>query len=120
MLSEAGTGNGRDPGLLQEAGLELLEVEQHREGGDAAKALPAIEHTRYIGEIFIHCSATPPSMDISADDIRDWHLARGWSDIGYHAVIKRDGTIEAGRSEDRAGAHDEWWLLRAPRLDART
>lgn len=30
---------------------------------------------------------------------------RGWSDIGYHFVIKRDGTLEPGRALDRAGAH---------------
>ncbi len=30
---------------------------------------------------------------------------RGWSDIGYHYVIKRDGTLEEGRSLEVKGAH---------------
>lgn len=33
------------------------------------------------------------------------HLNRGWSDIGYHAVIRRGGKIEWGRHPDAAGAH---------------
>lgn len=37
--------------------------------------------------------------------IKGWHLQRGWSDIGYHWFIKFDGTVEAGRPEEKAGAH---------------
>lgn len=44
-------------------------------------------------------------MDIGASEIREWHLDRGWSDIGYHYVIRRDGNIDKGRPVDRAGAH---------------
>lgn len=55
--------------------------------------------------IILHCSATPPAMDVDVYDIREWHLARGWQDVGYHFVIKRDGTIQAGRGLDIAGAH---------------
>lgn len=56
--------------------------------------------------IVVHCSATPPNMDIGAGTIRDWHVnGNGWSDIGYHYVIKRDGTIEKGRHRDAIGAH---------------
>jgi N-acetylmuramoyl-L-alanine amidase len=55
--------------------------------------------------IAIHCSATPPDMDIGVDEIREWHIDRGWSDVGYHYVIRRDGTIEKGRDEDVIGAH---------------
>ena len=57
--------------------------------------------------IIIHCSYTKSDQDISADTIREWHFARGWSDIGYHWVIRRDGTIEAGRPENRTGAHTQ-------------
>ena len=60
---------------------------------------------RDIDEIFIHCSATMPHVDIGAEDIRAWHKARGWRDIGYHWVIRRDGTVEAGRHEAVIGAH---------------
>ena len=55
--------------------------------------------------IAVHCSATPPSMDIGAREIRKWHKDRGWSDIGYHVVIRRNGKIEYGRSFGRIGAH---------------
>lgn len=57
--------------------------------------------------IVIHCSATKPDMDIGARDITAWHLKRGFSTIGYHYVIRRDGTVESGRPIDAVGAHVE-------------
>lgn len=54
--------------------------------------------------IVIHCSATFPDSDIGVRDIRQWHLGRGWLDVGYHFVIKRDGTIEEGRPVDVVGS----------------
>lgn len=53
----------------------------------------------------LHCSATRETQDVDAAEIRRWHLARGWNDIGYHYVIKRDGTIEKGRPDNVQGAH---------------
>lgn len=55
--------------------------------------------------IFVHCSATKPSMDIDAKEIDRWHRERGFLKIGYHFVIKRDGTKETGRDLMEAGAH---------------
>ena len=56
--------------------------------------------------ITVHAAATFPSMDIDIDWIRDIHVNQnGWSDVGYHYFIKRDGTIEKGRPENRTGAH---------------
>ncbi len=55
--------------------------------------------------IVVHCTATPPDMDIGADDIDRWHKERGWLGIGYHSVIRRDGTVEDGRDIDTMGAH---------------
>lgn len=55
--------------------------------------------------IVIHCSASPEGRDDSAADIRGWHLARGFSDIGYHYVVRIDGRVEAGREESLVGAH---------------
>ena len=55
--------------------------------------------------IVVHCSATRPSQDINAATIDEWHKERGFDSIGYHFVIKRDGQIEIGRSEDQQGAH---------------
>ncbi len=44
-------------------------------------------------------------MDIGADEIDQMHKNFGWNGIGYHAVIRRDGTVEFGRHFDDAGAH---------------
>ena len=60
---------------------------------------------RQIKSIILHCTATKEGKDYSVDTIRKWHLQRGFSDIGYHYVIHLDGTIEAGRAIERAGAH---------------
>lgn len=61
---------------------------------------------RKIKELIIHCSATKPKVDVGVADIRKWHIQDNhWADIGYHYVIRLDGTIEKGRPEWRAGAH---------------
>lgn len=66
---------------------------------------------RRISDIVIHCSATPPEMDVGWKWIRDLHTApkskggRGWADGGYHEVIRRDGTVEHGRNHATIGAH---------------
>lgn len=56
-------------------------------------------------EIIIHCAATRPEQDIDAREIDRWHRQKGWLQIGYHFVIKRDGSIEIGRDVDDVGAH---------------
>lgn len=61
-------------------------------------------HTDFIA---VHCSATRPSQQIDVDDMRKWHKAKGWSDVGYHYVITRAGRVQKGREEDRVGAHVE-------------
>ncbi len=58
---------------------------------------------REIKEIHIHCSATREGQAITADEIRKWHLARGWSDIGYHYIIGHQ-QIEFGRPLGRIPA----------------
>lgn len=60
---------------------------------------------RDIKEIIIHCADTPEGKDFTVADIRNWHLAHGFSDIGYHYVIYRDGTIHLGRDVNISGAH---------------
>lgn len=60
---------------------------------------------RTIDTIIIHCSATKANQDIGAKEIDRWHRARGWLKIGYHLVIRRDGTTEFGRPLHQAGAH---------------
>lgn len=58
-----------------------------------------------VTQIIIHCSATPKSMNIGVAEIREWHLDRGWNDVGYHFIIRRDGTLEEGRDLSTPGAH---------------
>lgn len=58
--------------------------------------------TKYL---VVHCSATRPSLDVGAKEIRQWHKNQGWEDIGYHFVIRRDGKVEKGRPEGMVGAH---------------
>ena len=67
---------------------------------------------RTINRIIIHCSDTPSKMDIGVIEINEWHAKKqaykpstNGLYCGYHWVIRRDGTIEAGRLEDDIGAH---------------
>ena len=66
---------------------------------------------RKITEIIIHCSATAHGwmawlgVEEQAAEIDRWHKAKGWSGIGYHYVVGRDGAIATGRSLERDGAH---------------
>lgn len=55
--------------------------------------------------LVVHCAATKARMDIGAAEIRRWHKEKGWADIGYHYVIRRNGVLEVGRDESTVGAH---------------
>lgn len=57
------------------------------------------QYTRYI---LVHHSASDTG---DAKLFHQWHLNKGWSGIGYHYVIGKDGTIERGRPENTVGAH---------------
>ena len=60
---------------------------------------------RSITEIIVHCTATPEGKEYTVDDIRRWHRQRGFSDIGYHYIVHRNGHVEEGRDVDLVGAH---------------
>jgi N-acetylmuramoyl-L-alanine amidase len=60
---------------------------------------------RKINRIIIHCTATPEGRDHTAKEIDRWHREKGWASIGYHFVIRLDGTVENGRPVDKVGAH---------------
>ena len=61
---------------------------------------------RKIDKIILHCSGTPELKDFDVEDIRDWHVnGNNWSDVGYHFIIKLDGTIQDGRPIKKIGAH---------------
>lgn len=63
-------------------------------------------------KITIHCSDSPNGRFVTTNEIRHWHTdtppkGRGWSDIGYHAVVETDGGWGKGRAEIVEGAHVE-------------
>lgn len=60
---------------------------------------------RKITEIIVHCSATPEGRDYTVDDIRRWHKQRGYSDVGYHYIVYRNGQLVQGRDINVIGAH---------------
>ena len=64
----------------------------------------SLSERSYTDMIVIHHTGSP-DMDASAEQIHGWHLNNGWSGIGYHYVIRKDGTIERGRPEWAIGSH---------------
>ena len=55
--------------------------------------------------LVIHCTATREGNFLDATTVDQWHRDQKWAGIGYHYLIRLDGTIEAGRPEDTAGSH---------------
>lgn len=64
---------------------------------------------RRVDTLIIHCSATKAGMDFGAADIDRWHREQGMAGIGYHYVVRLDGSIEEGRSVALPGAHCRGW-----------
>lgn len=60
---------------------------------------------RYTDMIVLHHTGSGDDMDASAEQIHEWHLNQDWAGIGYHYVIRKDGTIEKGRPEWAVGSH---------------
>ena len=67
---------------------------------------------REINEIIVHTTATRAAWragsktSAKVSEVRRWHVEdRGWSDIGYHFLIDRDGTVAKGRAVERVGSH---------------
>ena len=58
-------------------------------------------------QIVVHHTGDDVDDDLSAEDIHRIHLCNGWSGIGYHYVIRKDGSIEFGRPFWAVGAHAE-------------
>lgn len=57
--------------------------------------------------IVVHCAATNPEKRVTATDIHNMHLKRGFSCIGYHYFIDQDGVVTKGRPDEYIGAHVE-------------
>lgn len=61
-----------------------------------------IARRRVTNRIVVHHTA---GSDHSAAEIHRMHLNRGFSGIGYHYIIRANGSIERGRPEELRGAH---------------
>lgn len=58
-----------------------------------------------ITHIVLHYSATYDDQNIGVKEIDAMHKARGWAGVGYHYIVRLDGTVEKGRADDVVGAH---------------
>lgn len=58
---------------------------------------------RKINYLVVHHTAGP--RNATREQIKAMHLARGFSDIGYHKLIWPTGAIAQGRPDDVMGAH---------------
>lgn len=66
---------------------------------------------RTINYIVVHCSATREDRPFTVEALRAVHLSRGFSDIGYHYYIRRDGTVVRTRPLALAGAHVKGYIF---------
>jgi hypothetical protein len=63
-----------------------------------------------VNEICLHTAAVPTgwaakrTVEQARDEIRDWHIDRGWRDIGYHYIIGSRGGLAHGRPNTQVGA----------------
>lgn len=55
--------------------------------------------------LVLHCSASRCNQDYSVEQLRRYHKARGFYDIGYHFYIRKDGTMTQHRKLLEVGAH---------------
>lgn len=60
---------------------------------------------RKIGKIILHCSDSDVMKHNDISIIRQWHLARGFKNVGYHYFIQKMGTVQHGRKLHIEGAH---------------
>ena len=52
-----------------------------------------MQNHRNISLIVLHCSATRVTQSFTIEQLEACHKARGYSSIGYHYYITRDGTL---------------------------
>lgn len=64
-----------------------------------------MKNHRNISLIVLHCSATRVTQSFTIEQLEACHKARGYSSIGYHYYITRDGTLYPCRPENEVGAH---------------
>ena len=60
---------------------------------------------RTIERIVVHWTETHTNKNIGSEEINGWHLSAGLAGIGYHYVIRRDGSLQRGRPVSVQGQH---------------
>lgn len=60
---------------------------------------------RRINLVVLHCSDSDRPEHDNIETIASWHKERGFSKVGYHFVILKNGDIAKGRDIDEVGAH---------------
>lgn len=60
--------------------------------------------TRPVARVFIHCSASDNPDHDNVATMEAWHLANGWSGVGYHLFCRKSGQGELGRSLEKIPA----------------
>lgn len=61
--------------------------------------------TREVTEVVVHWTETPTNKNIGAEELNKIHLESGLKGIGYHYVIRRDGSLQRGRPINIQGDH---------------
>ena len=60
---------------------------------------------RKINRVIVHWTETHTNKNIGSEEINDLHLKMGLDGIGYHYVIRRDGSLQRGRPVNIQGQH---------------
>lgn len=60
---------------------------------------------RDVTEVVTHWSETHTNKNIGSEEINKYHLDLGLDGIGYHYVIRRDGSLQRGRPVNTQGQH---------------
>lgn len=60
---------------------------------------------REVTELVVHWTETPTNKNIGSEELNDLHVAFGLDGLGYHYVIRRDGTLQRGRPVNIVGQH---------------
>lgn len=74
--------------------MQIIEEKYNWSGGFSNRS-----KTDYI--VLHHAEA----VKCTAQDVHSWHRANGWTGIGYHFFVRKDGTIYRGRPINVVGAH---------------
>ena len=61
--------------------------------------------SREVTEVVVHWTETPTNKNIGSEELNAIHLASKLKGIGYHYVIRRDGSLQRGRPINIEGQH---------------